>query len=243
MRNKKYFPYLLLIISLTSMFSFFSFFKKKHKRPMQPQQTYTYLALGDSYTIGEAVSVQERWPVQLANMLGKEGVQIKEPYIIAKTGWTTAELLENLQSVYPIKVGQKPYNLVSLLIGVNNQYRGQTIDQYRTELQKLLKIAVELAGNQPKHVFVLSIPDWGVTPFAAGRDSQKIAQEIDQFNQVALEETQKMNIPFIDITPLSREAKDNVSFVAQDKLHFSGSMYQKWAEKSLPIVKNCLLSN
>lgn len=197
---------------------------------------YRYLSLGDSYTIGESVAPEERWSMILSDMLRKNGVDLSDPEIIAQTGWTTAELTDGIKSRNP----QGPYNLVSLLIGVNNQYRGQSLERYRTELQGLLKQAIGFAGGNSERVFMLSTPDWGVTPFAKGSDQAKIASEIDAFNQVAQEECTKLGIAFVDITPLSRTAKNDISQIANDGLHFSGKMYRQWAEKALPTVQRLL---
>lgn len=184
----------------------------------------SYLALGDSYTIGESVAEQERWPVQLAAKLTANGVNVQNPRIIARTGWTTDELQSAIQSA---TLAPK-YDLVSLLIGVNNQYRGRSSEVYRNEFVQLLSKAIELAGNQPENVFVVSIPDWGVTPFAAGRDRAKIAQEIDLFNQINREEALKKGILYFDITSISRE---NIpTYIAPDGLHPSRSMYKAWVD-------------
>lgn len=197
---------------------------------------YRYLSLGDSYTIGESVAPEERWSMILSDMLRKNGVDLSDPEIIAQTGWTTAELTDGIKSRNP----QGPYNLVSLLIGVNNQYRGQSLERYRTELQGLLKQAIGFAGGNNERVFMLSTPDWGVTPFAKGSDQAKIASEIDAFNQVAQEECTKLGIAFVDIKPLSRTAKNDISQIANDGLHFSEKMYRQWAEKALPTVQKLL---
>lgn len=195
-----------------------------------------YLALGDSYTIGESVTESERWSVQLAAMLRQEGINVAAPRIIARTGWTTAELLQTIETE-DIKAS---YDMVSLLIGVNNQYRGQPLDLYRTEFRALLQLAIRFAKDDPGKVLVLSIPDWGVTPFAQDRDRAQNAQEIDQFNAVAQEEAQKAGVSYVDITPESRTAAKDQSLVAADKLHFSGSMYRKWAELALPVAQSIL---
>ena len=198
--------------------------------------TLTYLALGDSYTIGESVSETDRWPVQLTALLRQDKADIAEPDIIAKTGWTTAEL----QTAIKAANNTRQYDLVSLLIGVNNQYRGQSKNRYRTRFRQLLQTAVQFAGGRPGRVFVLSIPDWGVSPFAISRDKTKIATEIDQFNAIAQEESQRAGIVFVDITPISRTALgDNTQFAA-DGLHFSGKQMAKWAEKAAPVVKALL---
>ena len=197
---------------------------------------YRYLSLGDSYTIGESVAPEERWSMILTEMLRKNNVNIADPEIIARTGWTTAELMDGIKNRNP----KGPYNLVSLLIGVNNQYRGQSLERYRTELQELLQQAIGFAGGNIERVFMLSTPDWGVTPFAKGSDQAKTASEIDAFNQVAKEECEKLGIAFVDITPISRTAKNDVSQIANDGLHFSGKMYRQWAETALPTVQRLL---
>jgi lysophospholipase L1-like esterase len=202
----------------------------------EARRQYHYLALGDSYTIGESVSEDQRWSVQLAQMLRTKGYDIRNPVTIARTGWTTGELITAINST----TQQQSYDLVTLLIGVNNQYRGQTLETYRQEFRQLLQTAIRNGKNEANRVIVLSIPDWGVTPFAANRDRGKIAAEIDAFNAVAREETQKVGITFLDITPLSRKAFGDETYVAGDKLHFSGKMYQEWAQLVLPVAEQIL---
>ena len=184
-----------------------------------------YLALGDSYTIGESVEEAERWSNQLADFL-KAGGMPTEVTIIAKTGWTTNELWDGIQATQIAA----PYDLVSLLIGVNNQYRGRDIEEYREQFVFLLTKSIEYAGGDPKRVIVLSIPDWGVTPFAGNRDSKKIAVEINQFNVVNREETEKAGAFYVNITPISRAAVNDRSLIAADGLHPSGKMYMEWAK-------------
>ncbi|WP_080238274.1 SGNH/GDSL hydrolase family protein [Spirosoma rigui] len=197
---------------------------------------YTFLSIGDSYTIGESVDASDRWSVQLAGLLRKQGVDIADPDIIAKTGWTTAELQEAIQQ----SGNQKKYDFVSLLIGVNNQYRGQSQDRYRAEFRKLVQTAINFAGGKAGRVLVLSIPDWGVSPFAAGRDRPKIATEIDAFNAIAEDECRKMAIAYVDITPLSRQAAGDASQFASDGLHYSGKQMRQWAETALPVARTLL---
>ena len=194
-----------------------------------------YLALGDSYTIGESVPEAERWPNHLAKLLETEGNMV-EVTIIARTGWTTEALWEGIQAT---KI-QPPYDLVSLLIGVNNQYRGYDIQGYREQFAFLLKKSINYAGGDPKRVIVLSIPDWGVTPFAADRDREQIANEIDEFNAVNREETEKMGAYYFDITLVSREAVDTAELIAPDGLHPSGKMYSLWADQVLPVALKIL---
>jgi lysophospholipase L1-like esterase len=197
-----------------------------------------FLALGDSYTIGESVSPAERWPEQLVVMLRDGGVDVADPQIIATTGWTTDELVRGIDAAKADL--RPPYALVSLMIGVNNQYRGRDVEEYRTQFSHLLRRAIEFAGNQADHVIVLSIPDWGVTPFgkSSGRDVQHIAQEIDRFNTVARKETDRAGAHFIDLTPVSRAASSDASLVADDGLHPSAAMHRKWAELVVPVAKS-----
>ncbi len=186
-----------------------------------------YLAMGDSYTIGESVLESERWPNQLANVLKETSIEVETVTIIAKTGWTTAELIEGIKS----SKNTNQYDLVSLLVGVNNQYRGQSLERFETELSQLIKTAIMYSKNGPQGVFLVSIPDWGVTPFAKDRDVEKIALEIQAFNMVIQKQATEFKIPYIDITPISKEAKTDLSLLATDELHPSGKMYQLWVQK------------
>jgi len=184
-----------------------------------------FLALGDSYTIGEGVAPAERWPAQLATLLRAEGLTVDDPTIIATTGWTTDELWAGIDRA---KL-QTSYDLVSLLIGVNNQYRGRSADEYRLQFVALLQRAISFAGGKPKSVIVLSIPDWGVTPFARGRNPAAIPAEIDAFNAINREETGRAGAHYFDITPISRKAASDPTLTADDGLHPSGKMYAEWA--------------
>jgi lysophospholipase L1-like esterase len=188
-------------------------------RAMPEPSNTRYLALGDSYTIGESVPATERFPVVLAKTL-----KLSEPEIIAKTGWTTDELNAAIDAANP----KGPYQLVTLLIGVNNQYRGRDAEQYRGEFVGLLKRAIGFAGGDMKKVIVVSIPDWGVTPFAEGRDRAKIASEIDRYNAVNREEADRAGVLYVDITPISRQ--NDASLVAGDGLHPSGKQYLQWVK-------------
>jgi lysophospholipase L1-like esterase len=194
-----------------------------------------YLALGDSYTIGESVDEAERWPNQLADFL-KAGGMPTEVTIIAKTGWTTNELWDGIQA----RQINPPYDLVSLLIGVNNQYRGLDLDEYREQFIFLLNKSIEYAGGDATRVIVLSIPDWSVTPFAQTRHAEKVTREIDAFNIVNKEETEKAGAFYVDITPISREAVTDPSLIASDGLHPSGKMYTEWAKLAYPVVLEAL---
>jgi lysophospholipase L1-like esterase len=194
-----------------------------------PASTTRYLALGDSYTIGESVPATDRFPVQLARELG-----LGEPQIIAKTGWTTDELNAAIDAASP----HGPYDLVTLLIGVNNQYRGRDAEQYRGELAALLQRAIGFAGGDAKKVVVVSIPDWGVTPFAEGRDRAKIGAEIDRYNAINREETTRAGARYADITPVSRGS--DPALVAGDGLHPSGKQYGEWVKVIVPEARAAL---
>lgn len=190
------------------------------------------LALGDSYTIGESVAASERWPVQLADALRKQGRNIAPPTIIARTGWTTLELQAAVNKSSP----QGPYEMVTLLVGVNDQFRGGEADAYRGPFRALLQQAIALAGGKSGNVVVVSIPDWGVTPFAPKGEAAAIGAMIDRFNAVNREEAAVAKARYVDITPISREAKTNDALLARDHLHPSGAMYRRWVEAVLPVA-------
>jgi len=202
------------------------------------ERNFTYLALGDSYTIGESVKQAESFPYQLQSLLKTQGISIADPKIIAVTGWTTDELQagikkENLTGTY---------SFVTLLIGVNNQYRGYPINTYKKEFTELLQNAIAFAGGNKNKVFVVSIPDWGATPFGknSGRNAQTIANEIDSFNAANQEITLSAGVNYTNITPASRNAATDLSLVASDGLHPSAKMYTEWAAALLPKVANVL---
>jgi lysophospholipase L1-like esterase len=197
-----------------------------------------YLALGDSYTIGEGIDADGRWPVQLARALRAGGVALDDPDIIAATGWTTDELSA------AIDVAQPPagFALVSLLVGVNNQYRGRDVDEYRAQFEALLARATALAGDRPGRVLVLSIPDWGVTPFAiaSARDRDRIARELDAFNAAAQAACAAHGIAFVDVTTASRAHGGEPAMLADDGLHPSAAMYAQWTRLALPVARRLL---
>ena len=204
--------------------------------PTTNNTNYTYLALGDSYTVGESVSQKDSFPFQLVALLNSLGRTFSTaPKIIAKTGWTTSELQNGIK----LDNGVAPtYDVVTLLIGVNNQYRGNSIVDYRKEFKELLQTAINFAGGNKKHVFVISIPDWGVTAFgkASGRDQKIIAKEIDAFNAVNKEETMAMGLSYTAITPGSRIVATDASLIANDGLHPSSKMYAEWAGALAPKI-------
>lgn len=219
------FSSLLILIFITAM-----------KHPNDPVKTYTYLALGDSYTIGEQVPGQENFPNQVTRMLNEKKFAFQPPAIIAKTGWTTDELQAGINRAMPLG----NYDFVSLLIGVNNQYRGWPMDKYALEFESLLKQAISFAGHEPSHVIVLSIPDWGITPFAEGRNRSQITKEIDAFNAINKEITLRYRVHYIDITPGTRKAADDSFLLASDGLHPSGKEYFIWARQVAGIIEASL---
>ena len=200
--------------------------------PQEELMEIRYLALGDSYTIGEGVPENQRWPVLLSQQLLDSGIQVEKVEIVAATGWTTRNLINAIEG----KNLDKSYDLVSLLIGVNNQYQGKSIEEYRKEFAELLNTAIELAGGKEENVFVLSIPDYSVTPFARGRDISKIAEEIEAFNSVNKEIAEQKRVKYFNITPLSQNAKNDPALLAEDQLHPSGKMYGQWVEFILPEI-------
>ena len=194
-------------------------------------KTYTYLALGDSYTIGEKVLPQENFPNKTAQLL--QGI-VAAPEIIATTGWTTDELNTAIDAANI----SAQYDFVSLLIGVNNQYRGREVNNFKTTFENLLQRAIAFSGNRPGHVFVLSIPDWGVTPFAEGRDRKQIEKEIDDYNIVCKFIAEKCHTQYIDITASQRKNGGKDDFLAEDKLHPSAKEYAKWAVQLSAAIQN-----
>ena len=209
------------------------------KNDSMSTESFMFLALGDSYTIGEAVNVDERWPIQLSKRLRQDSIKI-DPVIVATTGWTTDELQAGI-----IKSDvEGTYDFVSLLIGVNNQYRGYPIDQYEREFKQLLDQAIKFAGGNPYNVMVVSIPDYGVTPFAKKKllDEEKIAKELDNYNAIAEKISKLRDVSFINITPDSRNAKNDASLIASDGLHPSGKMYTQWVDQMYDHVFNNLSS-
>ncbi len=204
--------------------------------PPKPAAAVRVLALGDSYTIGEGVAEADRWPTRLAAMLRAHGLSVGAPKIVGRTGWTTDELSAGIDAARL----DSAYDLVTLLIGVNNQYRGRSDDEYRAQFRVLLDRAIGFAGGRASHVVVVSIPDWGVTPFATGRDRPAIAREIDRFNTVNREEAGRAGAQYADITSLSRRAAGDPSLIAPDGLHPSATMYTAWLDVVFPIVLRIL---
>jgi len=194
-----------------------------------------YLALGDSYTIGEGVDPAGRWPMQLAAALRDIGVAVDDPRIIATTGWTTDELEAGIDAAAP----QGTFAFVSLLIGVNDQYRGRSVDAYRPRFTALLQRALAFAGDRAARVLVLSIPDWGVTPYAvaSGRDRVRIGQELDAYNAAAAAICAEHDVAFVDITDLSRQWGGETVMLADDGLHPSAAMYTLWHQRAFEVTR------
>ena len=194
-----------------------------------------YLALGDSYTIGEGVDPAGRWPMQLAAALRDIGVAVDDPRIIATTGWTTDELEAGIDAAAP----QGTFAFVSLLIGVNDQYRGRSVDAYRPRFTALLQRALAFAGDRAARVLVLSIPDWGVTPYAvaSGRDRVQIGQELDAYNTAAAAICAEHDVAFVDITDLSRQWGGETVMLADDGLHPSAAMYTLWHQRAFEVTR------
>lgn len=197
-----------------------------------------YLALGDSYTVGEGIDVAERWPDVLAARLRAAGVPVEAPRVIATTGWTTDELAAAIDAEEPI--GR--HDFVSLLIGVNNQYRGRSVAEYRGEFGDLLRRAIRYAGGDASRVLVLSIPDWGVTPFARAqqRDAAQVAREIDAYNAAAREACERAGVAFVDITTASRDGGGAAAMLVEDALHPSGAMHARWVDAAFPVARDLL---
>ena len=187
----------------------------------------TYLALGDSYTIGEAVGLRENFPYQAVELLRQQGIAMAAPEIIATSGWTTDELAAGIRRHRLLPM----YDFVSLLIGVNNQYRGRKLEEYKNDFAALLQQAIEFAGNKKEHVVVLSIPDYGVTPFGQKLQPDQIAKDLDIFNKAAEEICREQNVVFIDITTGSRDAYNDPSLIPPDEMPPSAKEYTKWAQK------------
>jgi len=193
------------------------------------------LALGDSYTIGESVAVESRWPLQLVDALSRKEVKASAE-IIAATGWTTLNLERAVESA-PLNI---PYDLVTLLIGVNDQFQGKSANSYVNNFKRLLQSSIQYAGGDANKVVVLSIPDYGITPFARRYNPTRISRELDQFNAINKELSLQLGAYYVDITPISREAINDVALLANDGLHPSAKMYKQWVDKALPVVLTAL---
>ncbi|MBZ9729788.1 SGNH/GDSL hydrolase family protein [Salegentibacter sp. JZCK2] len=197
---------------------------------------YSYLALGDSYTIGESVAESERWPVQMVARLNEDGYKVAPPKIIAETGWTTGNLLSAMRAELNYT---RKFDLVSILIGVNNQYQGKSINDYEKELREIFKLALNHSKLREKGVFALSIPDYGATPFGE-EDAETIGEEIDEFNAVFRQVATEFEVDFYNITPISREAARDEALIAEDGLHPSALMYRYWVDEIIDEIPQML---
>lgn len=206
--------------------------------PAPSAQPLRFLALGDSYTIGQGVAPSEGWPVQLVGLLREKGLTVNDPAIIAGSGWTTSNLLRGIERENPTG----PFDLVSVLIGVNDQVRRFDPDKYRGDFVTTLERAIALADNKPSRVVVLSVPDWSVAPIARTQEPEKIRATLETFNGIARAEAEKRGLAYVDITPSSRQAAQDRGLLSKDQLHPSGRMYTEWARLALPAVCQALAS-
>lgn len=201
-----------------------------------PSSAKTYLALGDSYTIGQSVTAAERFPAQTVALLRGEGLNLADPVYLATTGWTTGNLLNAIATQNPAPA----YDLVSLLIGVNDQYQHRDTSGYAQRFTQLLQKSIELAQGKTAHVFVLSIPDYSATPFVPASDKERVSREVGWFNAINKRITGALGVSYTDITPSTQAAAGNPALVASDGLHPSGLEYRKWAELLAPKIKAAL---
>jgi lysophospholipase L1-like esterase len=230
-------------VKIVIRLSFFVFFQNCAKQDTPtvtipenlPQTAIRYLAIGDSYTIGERVAISERYPEQLVEALRKDNITIQSSRIIARTGWTTEDLST---AITDAKLNDSTYSMVSLLIGVNNQYRGRNVETYAPEFEKLLQKAIQLANGKKEKVFVVSIPDYAYTSF--GNGNAQISAGIDAYNKVNKEISDKYGVIYFNITPISREGLMDKELVATDGLHPSGKQYKRWVDLMLTDVKKLL---
>ncbi|WP_373521205.1 SGNH/GDSL hydrolase family protein [Aquiflexum sp.] len=209
--------------------------EKENSKDLMEENTFKYLALGDSYTIGEGVDEKDRYPNQTVDLLKAKELEFEKPTIIAKTGWTTDELMKGINDA---GIAGNTYDLVTLLIGVNNQFRGRPIKNYEAEFRTLLQDAIAFADGESNNVVVISIPDWGVTPFAVNRDSdqEKVAREIDEFNEAKKSISEQLGVHYINITDEYREIGALPQMVVSDNLHPSALVYEKWAKKLEQVI-------
>lgn len=204
---------------------------------MQQAAPLRFLALGDSYTVGEGIFLEESWPYLLAQRLTSSGFPCSPPEVIAKTGWSSDELLAGIEAANP----QGPYDIVTIMIGVNNQYRGRHRDTIVDDLHKLVDLALALAEGKPERVYVISIPDWGYSPFGQTKNPRLIRRQINAYNKVIAVETRRRISAYIDVTKLSRLATRAPQLNAADHLHPSGAMHHLWMERIAPVILRQLL--
>lgn len=192
-----------------------------------------FLALGDSYTIGEGVAEQERWPTQLVALLDRDGIRLTDVQMVAQTAWTADELADAIDEANP----RGPFDLVTLMVGVNDQYRSRPVASFAPEFERLLARGIRLAAGRASRVIAISIPDWGATPFAEGRDRDRIGREIQAYNDCAGELAARAKVHWLDVTTASRAMQSDSSLVTADGLHPSGQMYARWAALLAPIIR------
>jgi lysophospholipase L1-like esterase len=227
----------LLFLQFSLLFFLFSNCHSKNNG-LNPSkiEPISYLALGDSYTIGTGIDVEENWPMQLSDLLKDNNLTVRNTKIIAANGWTTTDLKEGILYENP----DSSYNMVSLLIGVNNQYQGLDIELYKTDFRELLEQSIAFANGDSGKVFVVSIPNYGVTPFGKLRDAEKVTREIASYNEIAKNISAEYGIPFVNITPISEMAEDDRDLLASDDLHPSAKMYGMWVKEIMPTVTQLL---
>ena len=195
-----------------------------------------FLALGDSYTIGQSVTEVERFPAQTVQLLKAQNINVTDPVYIATTGWTTENLISAVTAENPLK----DFDIVTLLIGVNDQYQNRDTTDYRVQFSELLRKSVDIAGQRKNHVFVLSIPDYSATPFVSESDKERVSRQIDEFNAINKEITLQNEVTYVDITPSTRQASVDSSLIANDNLHPSGKEYAVWANMLAPLIQKVL---
>lgn len=207
-----------------------------HNDTTHTSKTYTFLALGDSYTIGQSVQPSERFPAQTVRLIINDSIKITDPVYIATTGWTTINLINAITQQNP----PNKFDIVTLLIGVNDQYQRMDTGGYRTRFTQLLNVAINLAAGKKTNVFVLSIPDYSATPFVSASEKARVSMEIDWYNAINKAVTIQNNIAYTNITPSTRQAATDPSLIAQDGLHPSGKEYTKWAQMLAPLIRNAI---
>ena len=229
----------LIAFKISSLSSSYQDRTKMEPTVKEQSQMIKILALGDSYTIGEGVKQSERWPMQLASQLRKDNLRVDTPRIIAVTGWTTTDLMSAIEKSRL----EEQYDLVTLLIGVNDQFQRYSEETYASGFKKLLVKAIELAGGRPKRVIAISIPDYSVTPFGKRFGPARIRAEVDKFNEINKKIATENRVHYVNVTEISRRAAEDPTLLASDGLHPSAKMYAEWVELIAPVVISALVEN